>query len=270
MSQMLGELGTRFFAIIQMRNIDLVRTGDVVRHLGITESQERHLLSRLARQNMIVRIQRGVYQVPQKLPTGGKWSPGGYQLLYSLMKEQQTKWQLCGPNAFNRYGFSEQIPNRFYVYNNRLSGQRVMGMTELTFIKVQPQRLGDTESWKTPDGITVECSSRIRTLVDAVYDWSRFGSLPQAYDWIVEQMQQQPDTVEKLIRSVKKYGNTGTIRRIGRILEECPVPASLLNRLRKGLPKTTAFIPLVPTFPKRGTLDRIWGILDNRNTVEEQ
>ena len=27
-------------------------------------------------------------------------------------------------------------------------------------------------------------SSRARTLVDAVYDWSRFGSLPRAYEWV--------------------------------------------------------------------------------------
>ena len=270
MSQTLGELGTRFFAFVQMRNLDVVRTGDVVRELGITESQERCLLSRLAKRNLVVRVQRGVYQVPQKLPVGGKWSPGAFRLLQSLMQERQANWQLCGPNAFNRYGFSEQMPNRFYVYNDCLSGKRVMGTTELTFIKVGDERLGDTESWTTPDGVTVKCSSRLRTLVDAVYDWSRFGSLPQAYYWITEEIRCQPDVTEKLIRVTKKYGNTGTIRRIGKILEGCNVPQNLLNQLRKSLPRTTAFIPLVPTQPKRGTLDQSWGIIDNRSDMEER
>ncbi|TDI38256.1 MAG: hypothetical protein E2P02_21005 [Acidobacteria bacterium] len=27
-------------------------------------------------------------------------------------------------NAFNRYGFDEQMPNRIYAYNNRISGDR--------------------------------------------------------------------------------------------------------------------------------------------------
>lgn len=270
MSQVLGELGTRFFAFVQMRNLNLIRTGDVVRNLGITESQERHLLSRLAKRNLIVRIQRGVYQVPQKLPPGGKWSPGGYRLLDSLMQEQNAKWQLCGPNAFNRYGFSEQVPNRLYIYNDRLSGNRVMGTAELTFIKVDVERLGDTESWTTPDGVTLRFSSKIRTLFDAVYDWSRFGSLPQAYDWIAEEMRQLPDSVEKLVRITQKYGNTGTIRRLGRILEECHAPQNLLNRLHKKLSRTSSLIPLVPTRPKRGSLDRSWGILDNRNVLKEQ
>ena len=29
-----------------------------------------------------------------------------------------------GPSAFSRYGWDDQIPNRLYAYNNRLSGER--------------------------------------------------------------------------------------------------------------------------------------------------
>ena len=54
----------------------------------------------------------------------------------------------------------------------------------MTLIKLTDQRLGETEIVKTPEGIEAVYSSRVRSLVDAVYDWSRFNSLPRGYDWI--------------------------------------------------------------------------------------
>lgn len=269
MSSTLGELGTRFFALCQMRKISIVRTGDIVQALGISEVQERSLLSRLARNQWIVRVQRGVYRVPERLPVGGKWTPGQYDLLQSLMREQKATWQICGPNAFNRYGFSEQIPNRLYVYNNRLSGNRSSGVTKITFIKVADDRLGDTESFPMPDGSTVFFSSRTRTLFDAVYDWSRFGSLPVAYDWIGSELNADRQTTMELVRITMKYGNIGTIRRIGKVLDINGTKKKSLQRLHCTL-VTSSLIPLVPSLPKRGTIDRQWGIIDNRTEVERK
>lgn len=60
---------------------------------------------------------------------------------------------------------------------------RVCSSVRLTLIEVADQCLGDTERATTPEGKIVY-SSRARTLVDAVYDWSRFNSLPRAYAWI--------------------------------------------------------------------------------------
>ncbi len=260
----LNDLGGRFFAYIQLRKLSTVRTGDIVRGLSLTEVQERNLLSRLARQKLIVRVRRGVYRVPDRLPVGGAWTPGEYSLLSALMLEHQATWQLCGPNAFNRYGLSDQIPNRLYVYNNRLSGKRNIGQAEILFIKIADNRLGDMESFTTPDGSQVWFSSRIRTLVDAVYDWDRFGTLPQAYQWIRSELDTRPDSAKEIVRLTLKYGNVGTCRRMGKCLESYEVEARQTNRLLKTLPQTSALVPMVPGQPKRGSVDRKWGVLDNR------
>jgi hypothetical protein len=61
---------------------------------------------------------------------------------------------------------------------SRLAGNRRIGSAAFSLIKVDPARLGATEVVRTPDGIDVLYSSRARSLVDAVYDWTRFGSLP--------------------------------------------------------------------------------------------
>jgi len=52
------------------------------------------------------------------------------------MADRDGRYEICGPNAFNRYGFSDQVPNRAYAYNNRLSGERTIGAISQTLIKV--------------------------------------------------------------------------------------------------------------------------------------
>ena len=123
----LGDLSSRFFAYAQLRKKDIIRTGELGPVLGIKKSQEHDLLRRLSKSGWIVRLKRGVYLVPARLPAGGKYSPGVALILRKLMEEQNGKYQICGPTAFNFYGFEDQIPTVTYVYNNRLSGARTIG-----------------------------------------------------------------------------------------------------------------------------------------------
>ena len=104
--------------------------------------------------------------------------------LNTLMADKAGRYQICGPSAFSRYGFDEQIPKRVYAYNNSISGERTTGSLALRLIKVADERLGDTESFETADGQRAFYSSRVRSLVDSVYDWARFDSLPLRYQWI--------------------------------------------------------------------------------------
>lgn len=266
MAVALGNLEAQFFAYAQFRGLESVRTGEVAQALGLSVDQERKLLSRLSRRRLIARVRRGLYLVPARLPLGGAWSPGEFVALASLMADCDGTYQLCGPNAFQRYGWDEQVANRLYAYNNRLSGTRKLGVIPVTLIKVTDDRLGETETARTPEGIEVLFSSRTRALVDAVYDWSRFGSLPRAYAWIRAELTAQRVSAAGLIRVARRYSNVGTLRRLGKLLELESVEDRSLRNLRKTLPPTSALIPMVPTLPKRGTVDRRWGVLVNDGT----
>ena len=170
MKRTIGRQEAQVLAYAQMRRLRVVRTGELREPLGLNAPQERKVLSRLSRAGMIARGWRGVYLVPPRLPLGGKWSPGEFLALDTLMETLGAKFQVCGPNAFNRYGWDEQVPNRLYACNNRLSGERRVGSVTLMLIKVADERLGDTETFQTPDGVTAVYASRVRALVDAVYD----------------------------------------------------------------------------------------------------
>ena len=263
MATALGKIESQLLAYVQMRRLKTVRTGELVRALGITPQQERELLSRLARRNLIARVRRGLYLVPPRLPPGGKWSPSEFLALTTLIEDRGGRYQVCGPSAFYRYGWDDQIPNRLYAYNNRISGERKIGSAAMTLIKLTDERLGETEIVKTPEGIDAVYSSRVRSLVDAVYDWSRFNSLPRGYDWIRADLARDPGIAEEIVRVALRYANVSTLRRLGKLLELEGVAEPLLRKLARKLTPSSALIPWVPSLPKRGTVDRRWGVLVN-------
>lgn len=258
-----GSQETRFFAYAQMRKLRTVRTGELRQPLGLNADQERELFRRLARRKLVARVRRGLYLVPERLPMGGSWSPDEILALNTLMADRDGQYQICGPNAFNRYGLDEQVPARVYAYNNRISGERTIGAVTLNLIKVADKRLGGTEEIKVRSGEVAVYGSLARTLVDAVYDWSRFNSLPRAYGWIKAQLQTKRVKPEQLIEMSLAYGDIGTRRRLGALLELLGEPEPVLDELEAALPATSSSIPWIPGQPKRGRLNRRWAVIMN-------
>ena len=259
----LGNLSSKFFAYAQLKKKDTVRTGELAPILDITESEERDLLRRLSGSGWIVRLKRGVYLVPPRIPAGGKYSPGAALILQKLLDEGDGKYQICGPNAFNFYGLDDQIPSVTYVYNNRISDIRVIGNLAFQFIRVADVRLGATNSVRTLEGVEILYSSKARTLMDAVYDWSRFNSLPRGYGWIRQEIKKNPMLTSKLIEVTAKYGNQATMRRTGYLLDTLIHPSRIMNRLQRKLSNSKALIPWIPNRSTRGKINRKWGIIVN-------
>jgi predicted transcriptional regulator of viral defense system len=259
----LGRQESQLLAYLQMRGRQTVRTGDLTGPLRLTRLQERELFRRMARARLIARVRPGLYLAPRQLPLGGAWTPDEILALNTLLEDRQGRYQICGPNAFNRYGFDDQLPSRVYAYNDRISGERTIGAVALTLIKVVEERLGEVERVVTPEGITAVYSSRVRTLLDGVYDWSRFNSLPRAFGWIRTELVARRVDARELARVTLRYGDVGAIRRIGALLDREGAPAVAVRKLERALAPSTGLIPWIPTRPKRGTADRRWGIVWN-------
>jgi len=259
----LGSLSSRFFAYTQLKKIDIVRTGEVSPVLGITESQERDLLRRLSDSGWIVRLKRGIYLVPPRIPAGGMYSPGIALILQKLMEEMDGTYQICGPTAFNFYGLDDQIPTITYVYNNRISGSRTIGRLVFQFIKIAGDHLGDVNTLRAGEETEIIYSSKVRTLMDAVYDWSRFNSLPRGYDWISEEIGKDVNRGTELVTATVRYGNQATARRIGYLLDSLLQAPQVLAPLQSRLSNTKSLIPWVPGRPAKGTINRTWGVIVN-------
>lgn len=268
LSQGLGPLEAWALAYCQSRERPAVAAGDLVRALLWTPDQERKVLGQLARKGLIARVRRGLYLAPSQLPVGGRWNPGEMLALTTLIEDRDGAYQISGPNTFQRYGWTEQLPNRVYAYNNRISGDRQIGPVSLTLIKVSDDRLGATEVVRTPDGLDIVYASKARSLVDAVYDWSRFGTLPRAYEWIKREVTSDDAFAAELVQATIRYGNQGTLRRMGTTLERLAVPEPLLRRLERALRPSSSFIPMVPNAakrgkPEKGKTSKRWGVVFN-------
>ena len=238
-------------AYVQTIGVRTVKMGDLVAALRITAKQERELLSRMARASLIASVRKGLYLFPEKLPLGGVWSPDEATAINALMADRQARYQITGPVAFNRYGYDEQIPSRVALYNDALDGERRIGRVNLTLIKVSPDRLGGTEEITTPTGETLAYSSRVRTLVDAVCDWSRFNSLPRVDDWIRRDIKASRVTPSDLVDMAIRYGNMGTVRHITDLFEQLAVGKRIIQRLRNELSPTMRWQDADPATRKR-------------------
>ena len=263
MKSSLGPLEIQAIAYAQSRPDRQLEAGTLVRALGWGVEQERKVLSRLARKGLFVRVRRGLYLAPSTLPSGGRWSPGEFMALDTLMRDRDGRYQISGPSTFHRYGWSDQVPNRVYAYNNRISGQRDVGAVALSLIKVEDRRLGGTEIMRLPEGIDVVYATRARSLVDAVYDYDRFDSLPRAFGWIEDEVRRDEGFAAELVAATLEFGNQATLRRIGGALERYRAPERLLRKLENALHSSSARIAWIPGRPKRGTPSTRWGIVFN-------
>lgn len=260
----LGNLEQRFLSYAQLKKLSLVRSGELRDVLELTAEQERKILSRLARGGTIIRLKRGFYLVPPQLPLGGVWNPGETAILRAVMCAcDNGRCQLCGWSVFNRYGFTEQVSSRISIYNNRIYGPRTIGGREFVFIKVADRRLGGTEKAKTPDGQKSLLPTKARAFVDAVVDWARFGTIPEAFVWIRETVEEEPGIADLIADAACRFGNQGAIRRIGYLLDKSDLSDSSRRRLCGGLRSKTSIIPLVPARPARGSVNADWGIIEN-------
>src|SRR5882672_9208110 len=142
MKRSLGPQESLFFALMQMRGQRTVRTGELIGPMEITSQQEEELLRRLARGRLIARVRRGLYLIPSRLPVGGSWSPDEVLAPNTLIEDRGGRYQICGPNAFNRYGFDDQIPTRAYDWIRRELAAKRVKPRELVTLALQYGDIG--------------------------------------------------------------------------------------------------------------------------------
>ena len=259
----LGKFEMQLLAYAQLRKKEFISSGEIAVALDIRAEQEWKLLNRMAASGLIIRLKRGIYLVPSRMPASGRWTVSGYYILSRLMEVIKGRYQISGPSAFNFHGLDDQIPNRIYVYNDRIFGEKEIGGTDFVFIKTDAKRLGSTRSLKTPDGIDAVMVTKTRALVDAVYDWSRYNTLPRAYGWIKETLKKDPAIVKNLIADTLKYGNKGTVKRIGYWLAQLGVTDEQLIKMRRQLGPVKSLISWIPGRAAKGNVNKEWGLIIN-------
>lgn len=260
----LGPVSAALVSLWQTDGRTVVRPDPTDRaKLKITAKQEREALFRLCRSGWIARIQKGVYLVHKGVDLQARFRPSPFRIIQELMTLHSGNYQIVGPAAFRYHGWLADDATSIHVYNDRISRRlRTEGRT-IEFIKVASGRLGDVERAALEGGCDVTFSSRLRSLIDAVYEWDRFASLPDAFVWLWDEVEKHAGAANALAQLGVRYGNVGTQRRLGKALEVGSANPTTLALILSQLPPTTAKIPWAPSLPSRGMADRRWGLVLN-------
>lgn len=99
--------------------------------------------------------------------------------------------------------------------------------------------------------------------VDAVYDWTRYNTLPRACGWIAETLKKDPAIIENLIGDTLQYGNKGTVKRIGYCLAQLGVSDDRLSKMKRHLGSAKSLIPWIPSQAAKGSVNKEWGLIVN-------
>lgn len=259
---MASTLMSQFFAYMQMKNKEVLHLGELQAAWGISPKQEKNLLNRLVKKKTIIRLKRGIYLVPEKVPPGGMWQPDSLYLISVFMNIMKANYYLSGLYAFNYYGLSEQIPSIITIYNDKLSMTKKLGTLTIELIKTSKERIGDFSRINLKNTRQANIANLTRTILDAVMDWSRFGTLPIAFDWIKKHLGDKT-FMQKLIKNTLTYGNISSKKRIGYFLSRERYSSTSLKSLLKSISVTSSWVLLDPHGGSKGTTNKAWGIIDN-------
>ncbi len=259
----IGALELKIISYVQLKGIKILRTGDIYRTLSITAQSEKDIFSNLNRKGFIVRLTKGYYLVPDTLSPTTYANVSEMEILYYFMEIFQARFMISGPTAIYYYGYTTQIPNRIYVYNNKISGDRVIGNKSFVFMKTSSKRLKGAKFVTSDKRFKIPYASNARLLIDCIYDWNRYNTIPKVFKWIKQEIEENPEITEKLVSNAIRYGNRIVQRRLGYLLERMNVDSKLIEKLQNKIKGTKTIKPLIPNTNFKGSVDKRWGLIIN-------
>ncbi len=259
----IGELELKLLAYMQLTNSKIIKTGDMVNVLGITQQRENNLLSNLNKKGIVLRITTGYYLIPDRISPTSNAIIDGMEILVYLMKYYDARYMISGPTAIYYYGYTTQISNRIYVYNDKIYGDKQIGGSSFVFMKTSAKRLKGAEIIKVTNGIKVPYASKARLLIDCIYDWNRYNTIPKVFNWIRNEIEKDQEITAKLVSNAIRYGNKIVQRRLGYLLETINMDEELIEKLQNKIKSSKTLKPLIPNTDLKGCVNKKWGLIIN-------
>ena len=98
-------------------------------------------LSRLARQGVIRRLSRGIYDYPRSHKRLGVLSPSIDAVAKAVTDRDGSKLQVSGPRAANMLGLSTQVPAKYVYLTNGLTRDIRVGTRTVSLRHASPRNL---------------------------------------------------------------------------------------------------------------------------------
>ena len=167
----------RIMSILEYKKIDILSREELIsliqKHLGAKDIPD--LIEKLQKKKKLVSIKRGIYMIIPFSSIDKQWALDEYRILDYLLQED---YYIGLYNAFNLHGFTEQIPNKLFVFNTKYSADKKILHYKLKFFKVKSDKLFGIIKNKYP------YSDKERTIIDALEYPEYLGGLNEVIDRI--------------------------------------------------------------------------------------
>src|SRR3989344_1245549 len=230
----------KILSILEYRKIEIIEREELIslikKYLEIRDISD--LITKLQTKKRLVPIKKGIYMVVPFSSINKQWVLDDYKIVDYLLKQE---YYIGLYNAFNLHGFTEQIPNKLFVFNKKYSADRMILHYKFKFFKIKSEKLFGIIKNKYP------YSDKERTIIDALDYPEYLGGLSE----VIDRIKDAGFDKDKLIDYSIRYNSNKIIKLVG-MLTTSQELFSLLNK-RKALNYYT-------TIKKTGTklLDKKW------------
>src|SRR3989344_6400129 len=151
------------------------------------------LIEKLLKKRKIVSIKKGIYMIVPFIALDKKWALDEYRIIDYLLKDN---YYIGLYNAFNLHGFTEQIPNKLFIFNTKYSADKMILHYKFKFFKVKSNKLFGIIRNKYP------YSYKERTIIDAIEYPAYLGGLSE----VMNRIRNVKLDKNKLVNYAIKYG----------------------------------------------------------------
>jgi len=164
------------------------------------------LIEKLQKKKRLVSIKRGVYMIVPFTSVDKKWALEEYKIIDYLLKED---YYIGLYNAFNLHGFTEQIPNKMFIFNTKYSSDKQILHYNIKFFKVKKNKIFGIVKNKYP------YSDKERTIIDALEYPEYLGGLNE----VIDRIKSVNFDKDKLINYAIKYDSIKIMKLVGMLTE---------------------------------------------------
>jgi len=208
----------RIMSILEYKKIEIITRVELIglikKHTEVKDVLD--LIEKLQKKKRLVSIKREIYMVVPFTSVDKKWALDEYKIIDYLLKED---YYIGLYNAFNLHGFTEQIPNKMFIFNTKYSADKKILHYNFKLFKIKKDKLFGIFKHQYP------YSDKERTIIDA-FDYPEYlGGLRE----VIDRIKSVKYNKTRLIDYAIKYNSIKIIKLIGMLTDS----NKLFNLLKK-------------------------------------
>lgn len=198
----------KLMSILEYKKVEVISRKELVnlikKHTEIKDALK--LIENLQIKKRLISIKRGVYMIVPFSAVNKKWVLDEYKIVDHLLKDN---YYIGLFNAFNLHGFTEQIPNKLFVFNIKYSFDKEILHYKFKFFKIKKDKMFGVMQDKYP------YSDKERTIIDALEYPEYLGGLSE----VLEKIKNSSYDKNKLVDYAVKYNSIKIIKLVGMLTE---------------------------------------------------